>query len=135
MFKRILTSLCAVVCLCLAVMPLTAQAAVVTIASVTLGGWQDKPTNTVLRIVASGNTVTKDGSLIQQGSLDSGPFYQVITCTVNVSAQTITIPAFNLESTTDALTNQTIKYTAAFYAGSTRISVYQASFYVPTNIA
>jgi hypothetical protein len=91
--------------------------ATISIASVVIPNWQLGP-DVVLRIYALQSFVAADNTIVAAGcpsddASEGRNFFQPVTCTL--SGTSLTISAFTLSSTTDALDNAAAKYGAHFY--------------------
>lgn len=112
-------------------------AATITIASTTVAPtttYPTSPTSTAtLRIYSNVTFTAADGSIVMAGTPGTGAFYKSVTCTI--SSGVITIPAFTLPSTTDAVDNQAALYTAVFYdAKGVKRDVFLADFPLPLSL-
>jgi hypothetical protein len=80
-------------------------------------------TSVTLRIYLRENFITSSGVTLQAGRVDTNGWYLSITCTVE--GETVTIPSFQIASTTDGLDTRYARYTAWFYSGKRKLGVYQ----------
>jgi hypothetical protein len=102
-----------------------------TVAGLSVSSWQ-YGTPAYLRIYSSGFTAS-DGTVVPAGSPTSGSLYQQVACTV--SGSTVTCPSFQLQTTSDALDDQTATYTGYLYdaQGRQRVLVF-SGYSVPTSM-
>lgn len=77
----------------------------------------------MLRIYLQESFITSSGVTLQAGRVDKKDWYLSITCTVE--GETVTIPSFQIDSTTDGLDTRYARYTAWFYSGNRKLGVYQ----------
>jgi hypothetical protein len=118
---QLLLAVVAVLVLC--VVPV--EATTISVASRTIQNWQYTTSNVQLRIYANKAFITSDGRPVLPGSPNGGNVYKTLTCTVvtdGAGGYTLTIPAFTLDSTTDAQDppGMTATYSAWFYTTTGR---------------
>ncbi|MBI3652978.1 MAG: hypothetical protein HY231_18285 [Acidobacteria bacterium] len=122
---------------------LRASAASISMQAITLTGWNDTRTSVELWIFSDNSWTDASGISHGAGSpQDRAWSFRVSGLTVNTASHTITIPAFSLTSTRDALRNPNVRYFAWFMAVSgasaTPIKIYpnlENGFQVPATIA
>lgn len=128
--KKLLASLIFLVALAVS----TASATSITITGIVVQNWQAGGSTAQLRIYAQEPGFTaSDGTIILGGQVGSQRIYQTYTCTI--VSTTITCPSVTLQSTSDALSNQSgAKYWFAFYQGTTRKQfLYNTAVIVPAS--
>lgn len=77
------------------------------------GGYQYGGSTATIRIYATKPFIAADGSAIPAGAVGTSAFYKSVACTV--ASNTLTCPSFTLPSTTDALDDQTARFTFVLY--------------------
>lgn len=103
---------------------------VITITTTTVPNWQRGGTTCTLRIAANVDFLTSDGTPILSGHIDHGVFYQIVSCTI--SGTTVTIPEFDIDSTTDS-SDPNATYTAVFFdENDARADTYWANYLIPS---
>lgn len=115
----------------------SADAATITIASTTIAPSTTYPTSpsatATLRIYSSITFTASDGTVVMAGTPGSGAFFKSVTCTI--TGGVITIPAFTLLSTTDAVDNSNARYTAIFFdSKGVKRDTYLADFPLPISL-
>lgn len=73
------------------------------------------PDVTTLHIYCNHSFTASTGEIIPHGTVFDGLFYQTITCTYNSGNNTLTIPQFNIDSTTDGIDYKLSRYDARFF--------------------
>lgn len=115
----------------------SADAATITIASTTIAPSTTYPTSpsatATLRIYSSITFTASDGTVVMAGTPGSGAFFKSVTCTI--TGGVITIPSFDLLSTTDAVDNSNARYTAIFFdSKGVKRDTYLADFPLPISL-
>lgn len=91
--------------------------ATITIASVTIPGWQGNTSGVTLRIYANSSFTAVSGTLYPKSNVSVNPipgtFYQSYNCTV--SGGSLIIPAVTLDSTVDSPDNPGATFSAVLY--------------------
>lgn len=128
-----LRNLFATVAICL-LLAVVASAASITFAAHTIAAGSTYPGSTCeLRIWASQTFTANDGTTVMGGAPGSGAFYKSVPCTI--SAGVITISAFTIYATTDAIDNQLVTYTAIFYdSKGVKRDTFFSNFRVPISL-
>lgn len=92
----------------------------ITIASVTVPGWQGNTSGVSLRIYANASFTAESGTLYPRSVLANpaslGTFFQSIACTVSDGA--LTIPEVQIDSTVDSPDNPDVTYSAVLFDSS-----------------
>lgn len=94
----------------------------ITIASVTVSGWQGNTSGVSLRIYTNADFTAATGTFYPRTVPDNlksaglGTFYQSYPCTVANGA--LTIPAVSVDSTTDSTDNPASTYSAVLWDGT-----------------
>ena len=92
----------------------------ITIASVTIPGWQGNTAGVSLRIYANAPFTAESGTIYPQSVMTNpislGTFFQSYACTVASGA--LTIPAVELDSTVDSPDNPDATYSAVLWDGA-----------------
>jgi hypothetical protein len=86
------------------------------IQSANISGWQGNSVGVQLRIYTNSSFTATSGNLYPQtvpNPASLGSFYQVYSCTV--SGSTLTLPAVNLDSTTDSIDNPSATFSAVLW--------------------
>lgn len=87
------------------------------IAAITLPYWNDRRTNVELWVFSDTDWTDVDNIQHGAGNVNDKVWTQRVTgLTVNTTAKTITIPAWSIKSTTDALVNPLVRYYFHFMA-------------------
>lgn len=119
----------------------------ITLQSIVLPGWNDLRTNVELWIFSDGPWTDVDNIQHGAGSPANDSSFRVWTqritgLTVNTTAKTLTVPSFQIKSTTDALVNPNVRYYFHFMAiigvSATPIKPYpntEGGIIVPSTIA
>ncbi|MGI9065980.1 MAG: hypothetical protein ACR2HX_06200 [Pyrinomonadaceae bacterium] len=112
----------------------SAAAATINIAGHTVNTTTTYPGSTCsLRIYSSLAFTAADGTTVMAGVPGTGAFFKSVPCTI--ASGVITISSSSLPSTTDALDNQTARYTAIFYdSKNVRQDTFLADFALPTSL-
>jgi hypothetical protein len=91
--------------------------ATITIASVTIPGWQGNTSGVQLRIYTNSSFTAESGTLYPQSNIylsqTIGTFYQSYAC--SVSSGSLVIPAVTIDSTTDSPDNPAATYSAVLW--------------------
>ena len=99
--------------------------ALVTIASVTIPGWQGNTSGIVLRVYTNSDFTAQTGTpypcSIKANLASLGTFYQSHACTV--SGGSLTIPAVTIDSTTDSPDNPDATYSAVLWDTTTGVQI------------
>lgn len=116
------------------VFAVSGSAVTTTVGSVTVNAGTSYPgTICTLRLYSSITFTASDGTPVMAGTPGTGAFFKSVTCTI--SAGIISIPSFAIPSTTDALDNQSARYTAVFYdSKGIKRDTYFADFQIPTTL-
>src|ERR1017187_6132181 len=91
--------------------------ALITIASVTISGWQGNSTGVVLRVYTNASFTAATGTLYPKSNTlapqSIGTFFQSYGCTV--SSGCLVIPAVIIDSTTDSVDNPDATFSAVLW--------------------
>jgi hypothetical protein len=97
--------------------------ALITIASVTIPGWQGNSSGVDLRIYTNESFTAATGTLypqsVRQNLASLGTFFQSSVCTV--SGGSLTVPAITIDSTTDSPDNPDATYSAVLWDTTTNL--------------
>ncbi len=106
----------------------------ITIQEYIFENWQFDSATVELRIFANQYFVSPSGVVFQPPAVDqsNGIWYQAITCVPDLTARTLTIPEFTLESTTDGQPNNAT-YQFVFYSGPQPSGIPIVSFFGLSN--
>lgn len=87
----------------------------ITISSQTFfdGAYQYGGSTATVRIYANKSFIAADGTVVPMGRVGSMAFFKAVACTI--LSGTLTIPSFTVPSTTDALDDQTARFTFVLY--------------------
>lgn len=97
----------------------------ITIASVTIPGWQGNTSGVVLRIYTNESFTAASGTLYPQSVRTNSPalgtFFQSYGCTV--SSGSLTVPSVTIDSTTDSPDNPDATFSAVLWDTTTDLPI------------
>jgi hypothetical protein len=121
--------------LLLLVSPIVAHAVTVTISASSFlsGTYQYGGSTATIRVYSSRSFIASDGTLVRAGAVGTTAFFKSVACTV--ASNTLSCPSFTVPSTTDALDDQTARYTFVLYdSRGVRRDILFSNLYVPSNL-
>lgn len=99
----------------------------ISIASVTIPGWQGNTSGVSLRVYATDPFTAESGTIYPESVLANpaslGTFFQSYACTV--TSGELVIPAVTLDSTTDSPDNPNATYAAVLWDGASGLPIQQ----------